>query len=157
MTDLQNAIDDLITKQTMSLEGIEIVKKIKDEYIAAQEKIKRLEAMNDNLQKTMIAQRDREDRIEKEYKLEKEAHEKIKLRASEILALEIRSGYEKQRANEIKELFLAIVKNPATRKTATSNFNNVPCIVRDPNGNEHVQWNYDCVCGKTKEETIEEV
>jgi len=142
--ELDTIFNDLIIAKTLSLDGIEIVKNLKVECVKLSDQIETDARIIKKLSEDVKSYANKLENREKECSgllnqltAEKEAHEKLKLRENSIQRLELEAKFETKRGDEIKELFMAVVRNPIIRKqTITHQSGNVPIITKDSYGNQ---------------------
>ena len=125
---IEEIIEIAITEKTFSLDIIDKIKSLKDEFENVQDQLKVAHIKIDD--QTRIIN-DKTEEIEKlrgritELTEFKNTHEK---KAKEYAKTEYELSFQKSRAEEIKELFGIVFKNPVVQRSVTENKNS-----NDPN------------------------
>jgi len=115
---IEEVLTQALTEKTFSLEIIEKIKSLKDGFEASQLLLKTNTEVIDNLNKQIIILRKDQESLNEYKKRESEIKDKENSLAKKDYELE----FQKNRANEIKELMTIVFRNPTILENSCRNY-----------------------------------
>ena len=122
---IEEVITQALTEKTFSLEIIEKIKSLKDGFESAQENIKIQNLALESSNKTIEDLRLKNSELSTKVKLFEDREIAIASKEKVLEKTEYQLTFQTQRANEIKELFGTVFKNPTLQRSV---FGTIPVM-----------------------------
>ena len=119
--ELMKMIDDLVSKQTFSLEGLKAIQKLKDEFNNLQDKYDRLLTVKEDLNKEVVQVTDRLTKISKEYDQLQKRETDVLTREAKLNLIDLELKLTKESKAEFRWMFEMIFKNTIVRENISGN------------------------------------
>lgn len=120
---IEEVITQALTEKTFSLEIIEKIKSLKDGFESSQKTIELLTLSGESSGKTINELRTQNESLSSRVKSFEDRESNIRTKEKELEKNIYELEFQQKRANEIKELFGIVFKNPVMQKTAYNSHN----------------------------------
>lgn len=120
---IEEVITQALTEKTFSLEIIEKIKSLKDGFESSQKTIELMTLSAESSQKTIDELRTQNANLSSRVKSFEDRELDIKTKERELEKNKYELEFQQKRANEIKELFGIVFKNPVVQKSSFNSHN----------------------------------